>query len=567
MGNRLRHVSVWFGRLRRLRRDSNRRTPTLSTALDIDGNTLRVVQTGPRARVIRLAAVPLDIPTEADRNDPLVMGAAVARALATLGLKPGPVVVGIPRARVILRTLTLPVIEKLPELASLVHFQIGKDLPFRMDEAVIDFKVRRQVFAPPERTEPAGRPDAAAATAPEGVAVAPRLEVLVATVKRDVVEFYQRLAEVAGIKLAAIGLLPYANARCVQAARAADGDEAFALVSLRPDEVGIDIIAQDALLFSRGAVLRPVPDLSPPPGIPPTPSSPHEALVRAAGIEVVRSLHGYGGMETHPIVHKVVVAGATGMEEELVTLLASRLETPCTRLDLTGALRLPATGGEHAAGSIAALGLGFGFCDSQGLPFDFLNPKRPAVQRNLKKIRLLAGAAALAALMVIVLSLRTFLASRREAVLEKITTELADAEKKRPLYRKLVAQTGVVEDWIKGDRDWLDHYAYLSSILPPSEEVYLTSVAVSGQGVIRLTVQARSGETLARLEKQLRAAGYDVKPLAITPGADRFGYEFRSNVELVVPEKLRIDLQRVRPPARPLDDMSLEPAAYRRGGG
>jgi hypothetical protein len=213
------------------------------------------------------------------------------------------------------------------------------------------------------------------------------------------------------------------------------------------------------------------------------------------------------------------------------------------------------------------MGLAFGFCDSQGLPFDFINPKRPAVQRDLKKIRILSGVAIFAVALVLILGLRTFLAGRREAVLEKVNQELADAEKKRPVYRKLVAQTAVVEEWVKGDRDWLDHYAYLTSILPPSEEVYLTSMAVSGQGVIRLTVQARSGETLARLEKQLRAAGYDVKPLAITPGADRFGYEFRSNVELVVPDKLRIDLQKVKPPPRPLDDMSLEPAAYRRVAG
>jgi len=69
-------------------------------------------------------------------------------------------------------------------------------------------------------------------------------------------------------------------------------------------------------------------------------------------------------------------------------------------------------------------------------------------------------------------------------------------------------------------------------VLPASEEVYITSLSISGQGSIRLGVQARSGEILAKLDKQLRAAGYDVKPLAITPGSDRFGYNFRSLVEL-----------------------------------
>jgi hypothetical protein len=61
------------------------------------------------------------------------------------------------------------------------------------------------------------------------------------------------------------------------------------------------------------------------------------------------------------------------------------------------------------------------------------------------------------------------------------------------------------------------------------------------------------------LDKQLRAAGYDVKPLAITPGADRNGYEFRSNVELTAPVKMKLDIAKVKAPARPADDASLDP--------
>jgi hypothetical protein len=90
---------------------------------------------------------------------------------------------------------------------------------------------------------------------------------------------------------------------------------------------------------------------------------------------------------------------------------------------------------------------------------------------------------------------------------------------------------------------------------------------VSGQGTVRLAVQAQSGEILAKLEKQLRAAGYDVKPLAITPGADRHGYEFRSTVELLVTDKMKIDLSKVKAPPRPADDASLDPAVNKGGGG
>ena len=74
---------------------------------------------------------------------------------------------------------------------------------------------------------------------------------LVAVAKREVVGFYQRAAEAAGLKLVALGLLPSASARCVEACRVAERGQAYALVSLRPDEVSIDIVADQAVPFSR----------------------------------------------------------------------------------------------------------------------------------------------------------------------------------------------------------------------------------------------------------------------------------------------------------------------------
>lgn len=531
-----------------LLRERRPKVPSQITALDVEGLTVRVVQMNSRGRVDQLLSGTLELAPDADRNDPFILGPAIRRALNKLGLRPSAVVMGVPRARVVLRTLVVPMIQKQAELASLVHFQVSKDLPFRMEEAVVDFKVRRQILPPPETTPGTEGSDSSAA-----VPVPPKLEVLVAAVKSDVVEFYQRVAEAAGFKLMALGLLPYANARCVEECQVVKGDDAFALVSLRPDEVGIDVIAQQALLFSRGAPIRGASDAAP------------EAMVSASVIEVVRSLHSYSGLEAGTSVNSVWVTGGTGQEENVVAALESRLTTPCSPLNLGTSLKLPADMHSAAAGAAAPLGLALGMGDSAGLPFDFLNPKKPAVQRDLRRIYALSAVIGLAVLMMILLGIRSFLINRRTAILDSANTEFVDADKKRPVYRKLLQQTAVVEDWIKGERDWLEHYAYLTSVLPPSDEIYITSLAVSSQNTIRLAVQARSGETLARLEKQLVAAGYEVKPIAITPGADRFGYEFRSTVEISVSPKLKIDLHKVRPQSRPIDDVSLDTAAWKKG--
>ena len=543
--------------------------PSQVTALDIDGVTLRVVQAvpqGDRCDIIRVSAARMEMSADANRSDPAQLGKAMAAALASIGVKPGSVVMGVPRAQVILRTLVLPVMRDVRELASMVHFQIGRDLPFRMEDAVIDFKVRRQIVPPAPRVDPV-----LVAASADPVIPTPKLEVLVAALKREVVDFYQQVAETAGLRLLALGLLPYANARCVDACRVADGSQAFALVSLRPDEVSIDVMAEESLLFSRGAAIR----LFSEPTTAPTAEgneAAFEALKDSASgyadavtIEVVRSLHGFSGMEPDTPVAKVVVTGGTGSEPAIVEALSRRLNRPCTLLDVGAALALPPESREHWTGSIAALGLAFGLADPRGLPFDFLNPKRPAVPRDLGRIRLLAGIAALFAVFLFAGSLRTYLLNQKTQINRNVALELAEAEKNRATYKRMIQQASVVQDWGRVQPNWLNHYAYLSALMPPSEDVYITSFSVTGQGVIRIAVQARSGEVLAKLDKQLRAAGYDVKPLAITPGADRHGYEFRSNVDLVVPEKLKIDLTKLKTPVRPSDDGSLDPV-LRKGG-
>jgi len=233
----------------------------------------------------------------------------------------------------------------------------------------------------------------------------------------------------------------------------------------------------------------------------------------------------------------------------------------------TEALKLPADARADAPGATAAIGLALGYADADGLPFDFLNPKRPAVPRDLRRIKILAGLAGAAALFLLVAGLRTWLVGKRQAVLDAVTAEAVTAEKHRPAYRKVISQAAVVNDWVGGERDWLLHYAHLTAVLPRSEEIFLTSFAVSGPGALRLGVRAKSGAILAKMEKQLRAAGYEVKPLAITPGTDKNGYEFQSTVELVVPPKLKVDLTKLQPPERPADDASLDPPVRKKGGG
>jgi Tfp pilus assembly PilM family ATPase len=551
-------IQMRSGRLQGLRRNLRQRKLRHITALDIDGPTLRISQAevrGDRAVISGVLTAPLEISTE-DRPDPALLGKAVRKALQSARINPGPVVMGVPRAQVILRTLSLPASNNLGELAAMVHLQIGKDLPFRKDDAVIDFRVRPQTLA---------APTPAAETASAEPAALPKVEVLVAVAQREVVEFYKATAAAAGLKLAGLGLHSYANARCVQACGIAQAVEPVALVSLRPGEVIVDVISESSLAFSRGASVS--PDKHEPPATvePPTPPAEEAApvpeplnFVDAATIEVVRSLHSYNGMDPANVVTKAVVTGATGQEDAVVEALQKRLTFPVSLLDVAVCLKLSGSDRDKVSGAMSSIGLALGIGDPQGLPFDFLHPKRPPVQRDMGRIRVIAGAAAAVLMIFAIIALRSQLINKRLLAQKQVQSELTAAQKMQPLYRQVRGQHAAVEEWIGEGKNWLDHYIYLSSVLPGPEEIYVTSLSVSGQGTIRMSVQAKSGEILARLDKQLRAAGYDVKPQAITPGNDKFGYDFRSSVELIIPPKMKMDISKAKPPGRPSDDVSLE---------
>ena len=63
-------------------------------------------------------------------------------------------------------------------------------------------------------------------------------------------------------------------------------------------------------------------------------------------------------------------------------------------LDVAACLKLSGSDRDKASGAMSSVGLALGMGDPNGLPFDFLHPKRPPVQRDMRRIRVLVGAAA-----------------------------------------------------------------------------------------------------------------------------------------------------------------------------
>ncbi len=510
------------------------------TALVVEADNLRVVEAvakGNDAAVKRVVRGRLDIPLDGEKPNAESLGAAIRQTLKELKIKPGAVVMGIPRAQVILRNLVLPALPDLNELAQMLHFQIGRELPFPMTEAVIDFKVLHEIEEP-------------APAATEETEPVKRLEVLVATARRESIDYHQQVAESAGFKLIGLGWLPYSIARCAEIARLTERAHNVAIISLRPTEVGVDIVGHDALLFSRDIAVNLLGDT--PPGSTQCP----EEYAGTVAIEVVRSLHGFTGMEHGEPIRKIVVAGETDCEQKVVDRLAKEFGVETILFD-PKRLDIPDESATTARGAMSAIGLAEGAACDEGLRFDFLNPKKPRPPKDLGKIKLFGGIAGVILVIALLFGIRSNLVNKRMKIYDELTAEAAKIQKHTKIFKQMKLQASTLRKWENGSRDWLDDYAHVSAALPAAEEVYVTSFTVGRGGTIRLGVQAKSGEIISRLDKQLRAAGYDVKPIAINPASDRYGYNFRSAVELRLTSKSLPNLQTNPPPTRPADDVSL----------
>ncbi len=526
----------------------NRRTSV--TALDVEDGWLHVLQAvarGGQTRIVRHGAAALTLREGASTEDASALGEAVRRALEQLRFKPGPVIMGVPRAQAMLRRLELPPAKTQAEIASMVYLQVNRDLPFRLEEALLDFKVLPQFIEP----APAGATPTGAEAAPRP---APSTNVLAAVVRRETVEYYQTLAGAAGLKLTALGLRSVAARRVLEFCHREAAGGCAALVSIRKGEVVFDVLRDGALVFSRvGAIAgEAVPEDSGEGG-------PSAAQTQPVVLEVVRSLHSYESAEGHQRVARFFVTGTTGAGAKTAAALSQRFGVPAQVLDAGAALAEVEADKAHLDGALPAIGLALEALDPAGLSFDFLNPKRPPVQRDYRRVRVLASAAGSVALVMAVAGLRAHWLHQRERQRDTVKEEATLAARNLAAFRVVRAEALALRAWHAGNRDWLDQLALLSALLPHSRDLYVTALSTSARNTLSLGVRARSSEIVDSACSTLRTAGYQVRPPAITPISDRYGYGVQANLELVAPAKLTNDLDHLPVESRPPPQASLPP--------
>ncbi|MCH8965689.1 MAG: pilus assembly protein PilM, partial [Planctomycetes bacterium] len=113
-------------------------------SLDWDSRFLRVVQwriSGHNAQALKSVAA--ELPEHVSVKDADSLGSFVRQVLSNARIRTTSVIVDIPRDQAVLNTMSLPAAD-LDDLAGMVQLQIAKELPFPLDDAIVDFAVTQQ---------------------------------------------------------------------------------------------------------------------------------------------------------------------------------------------------------------------------------------------------------------------------------------------------------------------------------------------------------------------------------------------------------------------------------------
>lgn len=522
-------------------------------ALDLDSRCLRVVQyqaKGDRPRILGLHRALL--PEGLDLTSAEAVGGFMGQTLKELGLSGALATISVPRSQAVLKPLMLPAGTPEAELAGMVQFQIGKDLPFAVDEAVVDFIIEH----------PLDSPAGPGADATEGQEPdAKGLNLLVAAVRLPLVDRFRQIAQVAGIHLLRLDLRPYANMRCIEYCVAHGPQERMVLVNIMPGETEIDVLVGESLAFTRSAGVKlPLPEAAP---------EVREQAVNGVVLEILRSLQSFQAVHRGDI-NGVLVAGDTGFEQAVVEALGLRVQIPCELFDPAPALRLNSN--LPASGFVAALGLALPAKASVASPFDFLNPKRPPVVRNVRRTQAIAAAIVGAVLLLGAVTAGWMHLNDKKKIVDDLREKITAETTINTAVKKLANRVKAIEAWEADNIQWLDHWAYLTSVLPSAKDAYINNFKTTPEGMMTFNVKAQRSDVFTELGKKLTdMRGYTLVPRRESENtADPFklGYVCDTTMQVRVDPKVKVELAGLRPVPRDPDDVSAEmlPKLWSGGG-
>jgi type IV pilus assembly protein PilM len=309
--------------------------------LDVGTHAVRVAEVEledpPRVTAFGQVALPYDAMREGEIVDATAVTKAVQRLWSELNIGKGEVRLGIASPRVIVRTVEVPVMADA-DLEGVLRFQAADLLPIPLDEAAFDFQVLESVPAAPT------------ADGAEGEPAEPMQRVLIAAAPRITVEALADAVRAAGVRPAAVDLVPLALVRSLGRRVGTNGPAAEALVSVGSGTTVVVIQESGLPRFVRivGGAGRSITTavesalelttdeaetLKREPGADPAVAAAVDAAIAAPMRDIVEAVRGsvdfYRGQpEALPVV-RVTLTGGASQQPGLAAAIGDAVDLPC----------------------------------------------------------------------------------------------------------------------------------------------------------------------------------------------------------------------------------------------
>ncbi len=459
--------------------------------IDWDERSLRLLnanisRSGVQVRNAVLAA----IPPEVDVREPAAFGAFIRKTLGEHRIRTRRAIVDVPRQDAVLNMLTLPK-GTVDELSAMVQIQIGRELPFNKDQAVIDFAVMRE--------------DQAAGTC----------DAWVAAVRSSIIDRYVEIIAAAGLKLDRIGLRSYANLVAVKSEAGAAAGRTL-MVDVGPHMTEINVVRDGRLVYSRAASVS-----IPPEGLTGAAAPAAAAPARSPGdatipfkedtappigamdallVEVSRTVEAYRATDPGARVDRILLAGTGGLNEEVVAAFERRFGSTTSIFEPPPALRWRAGKGESAAPFSAVIGLALCGPGESLNYFNFLHPKEPeaAARERVKRVPMVA---VVIGLFVAAGAVAAYTPIRRNnARVEDLNVRINAANVDKKDREELTKQLADVDDWQKKNVIWLDTLSlFAEEIFDTNQDAYLTQMDFNESGKITFEIAAADEKVAGEL--------------------------------------------------------------------
>ena len=418
-------------------------------------------------------------------------------------------VLSLPRESIVVRRLTVPNVPE-EELAPLVQMQAATKSSTPLDQLELDF------LPLPVTASEGGR------------------DVLMCTMAKKQSAKIRTILESAGLELHAMGVSSVATAELIareERNRKLDPADTSLIIAQHGPRVEITIFQQQCVILSHSTQIHSDEEET----------AGDESLIVSEVRRTMVSLHPQSGQL------KIDRVWLVGREEELAKLakvVENRLSyqtmalNPATASDVTdNAANWP----EPIAAFAGPLGLLMSQESALAQSINFQSPRKERPKRDIKKIRLMAAAAAAVILLVGLMGYRWWKVGSLEQERIDRLAEVGNLKKMLKAGQPTLESAGLVGAWDQRANEEIAQIGPLYQALPGTDLIYLveyrfTPAGRTALGQIQAVGRAKAETDVRELFGNLADRGMKVKPPKYQESTDsEYPVEFRLDLELPLP--------------------------------